>query len=61
VDSLYVRSGPGVGYQKIGSLNCGETVSVLNVDGKEVWVEIEHGKWAALAYNGKRYMNLIFG
>jgi len=58
VSSLNIRKGPGVEYQKIGSLNKGDVVNIYDFDGKEVWVEIEPGKWAAMAYNGKRYMTI---
>ncbi len=37
VDSLNIRKGPGVQYQKTGSLSKGDIVNVNDFDGKDVW------------------------
>lgn len=58
VDSLNIRNGPGVDYQKIGSLNKGDIVNIYDFDGKDVWVEIKPEEWVALACNGKRYIKI---
>ncbi|MDM8551028.1 caspase family protein [Desulfobacterales bacterium HSG2] len=58
VSTLNIRSGPGVDHQEIGNLYKDDVVNVINMDGKEMWVEIEPGKWAALAYDGEQYMKL---
>jgi len=53
-----VRSGPGANYSDIGDLYRGAVVNVVSLDGKDVWVEFEPGKWAALTFHGTRYMEL---
>jgi len=55
---LNVRNGPGVNYSDIGDLHEGNVVNVVSLDGNDVWVEFEPGKWAAFAFRGKRYMEL---
>lgn len=59
VPSLNVRSGPSAGYADIGDLHAGDVVNIQNLGGKDVWVEIEPGKWVALALSGKRFLELI--
>jgi len=58
VRKLNVRAGPGINYADIGDLRQGDVVDVLSFDGKDVWVEIEPGKWAAMVYRGRRYLEL---
>jgi len=58
VPKLNVRSGPGLAYPDIGDLHAGDVVTILSLDGSEVWVEFEPGKWAALCLRGDRYMEL---
>ncbi len=53
-----VRSGPGVNYSDIGDLYEGDVVNVVSIDGKDVWIEFEPGKWGALVFRGTRYMEL---
>ncbi|MEA3342216.1 MAG: GH25 family lysozyme [Chloroflexota bacterium] len=55
---LNVRSGPGVNYSDVGDLHAGDVVGVVSLDGEDVWVEFEPGKWAALVFHGTRYMEL---
>lgn len=55
---LNVRSGPGVNYGDIGDLRKGDLINVGSLDGKDVWIEFEPGKWAALLFRGTRYMEL---
>ncbi|RLC78560.1 MAG: glycoside hydrolase [Chloroflexi bacterium] len=55
---LNVRSGPGVNYSDVGDLHAGDVVNVVSLDGKDVWVEFEPGKWVALVFHGTRYMEL---
>ncbi|MDY0018914.1 MAG: GH25 family lysozyme [Anaerolineae bacterium] len=58
ISKLNVRSGPGMNYPDIGDLHAGDVVTVLSLGGKDVWVEFEPGKWAALCYQGERYMKI---
>lgn len=57
--SLNIRRGPGTNYEKVTALNQGDVVSINSFDGSDVWVEIGEGKWAAFAYRGRRYMEII--
>ena len=58
VPTLNLRNGPGVNYTDIGDLHKGDVVSIMALDGQDVWVEIEAGKWAAFAAHDQRYMEL---
>jgi hypothetical protein len=59
VSKLNVRSGPGLNYPDIGDLYQGDRITVLSVDGDDVWVEFEPGKWVALCIQGERYLELL--
>ncbi len=52
--TLNVRNGPGINYVDIGDLAAGAVVTIGKVDGTDVWVQIDPGKWIALAYKGDR-------
>lgn len=56
--ALRVRSGPGVQYDYLGDLHAGDLVDILAIEGKEVWVSIEPGRWIALTFNGERHLAL---
>ncbi len=56
---LRIRTGPGTQYPSVGFLDEGEIVSVNNLDGREVWVEIAPGKWAAYTYRGNQFLQLV--
>jgi lysozyme len=56
--TLRVRSGPGVQYDHMGDLKAGDTLDVLAVDGDDVWIAFEPGKWAAFTSRGETYMTL---
>ncbi|MFP4349474.1 MAG: S8 family serine peptidase [Desulfococcaceae bacterium] len=55
-DGLRVRSGPGIEFPILGELSEGDEVEVRNFEGREVWVEIEPGKWSAYIFRGRRFM-----
>ncbi len=57
--SLRIRSGPGIDYPGIGQLANGEIKTAGDIDGKEIWMEIEPGKWSAYVYNGSKFMKII--
>jgi uncharacterized protein YgiM (DUF1202 family) len=57
--SLRIRSGPGIDYPVIGQLANGEIKTAGDIDGKEIWMEIEPGKWSAYVYNGSKFMKII--
>ena len=59
VPSLNVRSGPGVDQTIVGELKADATASILGVDGKDAWGEMEPGKWIAIAYRGEQYVELL--
>ncbi|MCC6499922.1 MAG: peptidoglycan DD-metalloendopeptidase family protein [Anaerolineales bacterium] len=49
---LNVRSGPGVEHPIVGQLQKGKTFSGRRLQSQSVWVEVEKGKWVALAFSG---------
>jgi len=57
--TLNVRSGADSTFPAIDKLRAGQVVPILNLDGREVWVKIGEGKWAALAFRGNKYMNIV--
>ncbi|MCU0522441.1 MAG: hypothetical protein MUF84_17330 [Anaerolineae bacterium] len=60
IPKLNVRSGPGVTYKDIGDLHDGDVVEVRRLAGKDVWVELEPGKWVAYALKDETpYMALL--
>ena len=58
VESLDLRSGPGMNYGDVGDLCQGDVVNVVSLSGDDIWIEVEPGKWAPLQSRGKRYMEL---
>lgn len=55
VDSLNVRSGPGIQYPIVRTLVKDTTVTALALSG-DTWVEIGQGEWAAMAYGQEIYL-----
>ncbi len=49
IPKLNVRSGPGLTYKDVGDLHEGDMVEVRRLAGKDVWVQIEPGRWVAYA------------
>lgn len=49
---LNVRNGPGVEHAIVGQLQKGKTFSGRRLQSTSVWVEVEKGKWVALAFSG---------
>lgn len=58
VPELRVRSGPGIHHAHIGDLKQGDEITITAIQGDEVWVQIEPGKWAALCFQGVTHINL---
>lgn len=58
VTSLNVRKGPGVHFDKVGTLNLGDTVTVRAVQGSSIWIEFELDKWAAVTLGSQQYMRI---
>ncbi len=48
-NSLNIRSGPGTNYERVGSLNFGERVSVIGRNGSGTWIQIDTG-WVSAQY-----------
>jgi uncharacterized protein YgiM (DUF1202 family) len=57
-NKLFVRSGPGRSYPIVGELIKGEQVDLLDISGRDVWLEIEPGKFSAYRYQGEQLMKL---
>ncbi|NPV87256.1 MAG: hypothetical protein HPY45_14755 [Anaerolineae bacterium] len=55
---LNVRSGAGVAFKVIGKLDQGSVLPILNLGGRDVWVEFAPGKWSACIYGGKPFMEV---
>lgn len=53
---LNVRSGPGIGFKKNGSLKTGDKVTIQQISGRDVWLQPEPGKWVACYYGGNQYI-----
>ncbi len=58
VESLTLRSGPGMNYGEVGTLEEGERVNVVTLSGDDIWIQVEPGKWAPFRSRDKRYMEL---
>jgi GH25 family lysozyme M1 (1,4-beta-N-acetylmuramidase) len=58
VESLTVRSGPGMNYGSVGDLREGDVVNVVSLAGDDIWIQIEPGKWTPFRSQGKRCMEL---
>jgi hypothetical protein len=56
---LRLRSGPGRNYSTIGMLRRGDTFTFNNFDGREVWVEVNPGEWAAFIYRGRQHIKIV--
>jgi len=56
--SLNLRSGPSTVYPRIGSLNNGETIDVLDLGGQEVWVRTAKG-FIAFRFNGTNLVEVV--
>jgi GH25 family lysozyme M1 (1,4-beta-N-acetylmuramidase)/uncharacterized protein YraI len=58
-DTLNVRRGPGVDQALVGQLKKDAAAPLKQVDGKDVWGEIEPGKWIAIAFRGDRFVDFV--
>jgi lysozyme len=58
VDQLNIRSGAGTSYSSLGKLKKGDIVTVIGLGGRDIWVQIELGKWVAFTYGGIKYLEL---
>jgi lysozyme len=58
VQTLNVRNGPGANYDVISTLQANDALTVNLIDGTDVWVQFDQGKWAALSYHGTRFGNI---
>jgi GH25 family lysozyme M1 (1,4-beta-N-acetylmuramidase) len=56
---LNIRQGPDASFATLGKLREGQTVSIMNLDGREVWAKIAEGKWAAIAFRSDRLIDLV--
>lgn len=57
--AVTIRTGPGENAASLGELHNGDRLEVLNIDGNDVWIEFEPGKWAPMTFRGIRFINLI--
>lgn len=61
IPALNIRSGPGTSYKKVGCMYLGETINIMNIGGKDIWLESAANNWSAFYYNGQQYMEVIEG
>ena len=59
VPVLNIRSGPSTSTSKIGKLQNGNTINILSLTGKDVWLESDSGKWSACFLGGQQYMEIL--
>ena len=57
-ETLNVRNGPGVEFTIVGQLTKGAKIKGKRLHAKSVWVELEPGKWCALAFDGTAFLKL---
>lgn len=57
-ETVGLRSGPGLNYERVGDLQKGDVVSFGSLAGDDVWLEIEPGKWAPFKSRDEQYMEL---
>jgi lysozyme len=55
---LNVRLAPNATAPMVGGLNQGQTVTIVDIDGHDAWAGIGANQWAAITYNGSRYIAL---
>ncbi|MBN1668695.1 MAG: SH3 domain-containing protein [Anaerolineales bacterium] len=56
---LNVRNGPGIDFEDVGDLTQGEKVEISDLDGNDVWIEIESGLWTAFAFQGRQHLQIL--
>ena len=52
------RSGPGMNFDPLGDLVRGQILGINLIDGDDVWLEFEAGKWVSLAFHGNRFIDI---
>jgi GH25 family lysozyme M1 (1,4-beta-N-acetylmuramidase) len=57
--TVTIRTEPAVEAQNLGELHSGDQFDILNIDGKDVWMEFEPRRWAPFAFRGVRFLSLI--
>lgn len=58
---LNIRSAPVIGNNVIGGLTMGSVIEVASIQdfgGSQIWLQLAPGKWAALKYGNRFYMEL---
>ena len=56
VSEMNIRTGPGVGYPKAGTLPARSEVEALDVAGSNAWIEIADGHWICASLNGTDFL-----
>ena len=56
VPEIEVWSGPGDDYEHLGTLTEETEVEILSIEGRDVWIEFEPGRWVAFSQEGERRM-----
>ena len=58
VETVGLRSGPGMNYGQVGVLSEGDLVDIVSLSGEDIWIQVAPGMWAPYRALGKRYMEL---
>lgn len=57
--TVNIRTGPDTNFSATGMLRNGQTIPILALDGRDMWVRIGVDRWAALAFRGQRFMRVL--
>lgn len=58
VDKLNIRTGPAITYPTAGTLKKDDLITMSDIDGKDVWAQIDTAQWAAFKSGGIEYLQL---
>lgn len=59
VGQMNIRSGPSITTSDVGDLTKDTVLSVSDLAGNDVWVNVGDGRWAAFAKNGQQFMKWL--
>jgi lysozyme len=59
VPFLDARDGPSEDHADIGDLHAGDVLNILNIDGQDVWVEFEPGRWVPFKFRGVQFLEFV--
>lgn len=57
--TVNIRTGPDTSFNAVGMLRNGQTIDILALDGRDMWVRVGVDRWAALAFRGQRFLRVL--